>query len=120
MACRSSSARSLCCANWKSCRTRRLPGSPRFPWAPSCPDWRGRGSGCMRSLTATLRERDRMECHKAEYLLHGYLDGELELLGSYEFERHIDVCAQCADRVAKEQSLRRRFAGTLLRFHTSP
>jgi len=57
-----------------------------------------------------------MECRKAEILLHGYLDGELELLGSYEFERHIEECPLCAERLAKEQSLRRRFAGTSLRF----
>jgi anti-sigma factor RsiW len=59
-----------------------------------------------------------MECQKAEYLVHGYLDGELELLGSHEFERHLGECATCAERVAKEQSLRLRFAGTALRFQS--
>ena len=57
-----------------------------------------------------------MECRKAEILLHGYLDGELELLGCYEFEQHVDECAHCAERLAQEQKLRRRFAGTSLRF----
>jgi anti-sigma factor RsiW len=59
-----------------------------------------------------------MECRKAEYLLHGYLDGELELLGSYEFERHLEECRPCAERLAKERALRERFAGTSLRFCT--
>jgi anti-sigma factor RsiW len=57
-----------------------------------------------------------MECRTAEVLLHGYLDGELELLGSYEFEQHIEECPLCAERLAKERALRRRFAGTSLRF----
>jgi anti-sigma factor RsiW len=57
-----------------------------------------------------------MECSKAELLLHGYLDGELELLASCEFERHIEECAQCAERLAKEQALRRRISATSLRF----
>lgn len=61
-----------------------------------------------------------MDCRKAEYLLHGYLDGELELAGSYEFERHIEECASCAGRLAKERALQARLAAAGLRFTSPP
>lgn len=61
-----------------------------------------------------------MECRKAEYLIHAYLDGELEIVGNYEFERHIAECAPCSERLEKEQALRRRFADGGLRFRSPP
>jgi len=61
-----------------------------------------------------------MDCREAEYLLHGYVDGELELAGSYEFERHLAGCATCAAKLAREQSLRARLAGSAGSFRSPP
>jgi anti-sigma factor RsiW len=33
-----------------------------------------------------------MNCAEVEVLLHGYLDGELDLLSSLEIERHLEEC----------------------------
>lgn len=61
-----------------------------------------------------------MDCREAEYLLHGYVDGELELAGSYEFEQHVANCATCAARLAREQSLRARLTGSAGSFRSPP
>ena len=61
-----------------------------------------------------------MDCRSAGHLVHAYLDDELELVGSYEFERHVEECAACAQRLAKERSLRARIAGAGLSFGSPP
>jgi anti-sigma factor RsiW len=61
-----------------------------------------------------------LDCRKAEYLLHGYLDGELELIGTCEFELHLAECAPCTARLAREQSLRARFQESRLRAPAPP
>jgi anti-sigma factor RsiW len=61
-----------------------------------------------------------MDCRSAELLVHGYVDGELELLVSLEFERHVEGCAACRGRLAKAQSLRARFARGGLAFRSPP
>ena len=61
-----------------------------------------------------------MECRKAEYLLPGYLDGELDLLASYDFERHVEKCPACTERLARDQSLRARFSESSLHFRAPP
>src|SRR5438045_330376 len=61
-----------------------------------------------------------MDCRKAEYLLHGYLDGELDLAATYELERHFEDCAACASRLARERELQERFSAAGLRFTTPP
>ena len=37
-----------------------------------------------------------MSCQEREHLIHGYLDGELDLAGSLEFEQHMHECEICA------------------------
>ena len=37
-----------------------------------------------------------MSCPKREQSIHGYLDGELDLAGSLEFEQHMHECEICA------------------------
>lgn len=49
-----------------------------------------------------------MRCEKAESLLHGYLDGELDAAGAAEFERHVQDCPVCTRELDAQQSLRTR------------
>jgi anti-sigma factor RsiW len=37
-----------------------------------------------------------MECRETQTLLHGYVDGELDLVRSLEIERHLETCSDCA------------------------
>jgi anti-sigma factor RsiW len=47
-----------------------------------------------------------MSCQEARELLHGYLDGELDLAASLEFERHLRGCSACERAYANQQVLR--------------
>jgi len=49
-----------------------------------------------------------MSCEKAESLLHGYLDGELDAVRAVEFERHAQDCPVCTRELDAQQSLRAR------------
>src|SRR3989442_3244640 len=49
-----------------------------------------------------------MSCEKAESLLHGYLDGELDAVRAVEFERHAQDCPDCTRELDAQQSLRAR------------
>lgn len=49
-----------------------------------------------------------MSCEKAESLLHGYLDGELDAVRAVEFERHARGCPDCTRELDAQQSLRAR------------
>ena len=47
-----------------------------------------------------------MSCQEARELLHGYLDGELDLAASLEFERHLRGCSACQRAYANQKTLR--------------
>lgn len=47
-----------------------------------------------------------MACKEKEHLLHGYFDGELDLLSSLAFEEHMKTCPDCAQSVRNQQNLR--------------
>jgi len=47
-----------------------------------------------------------MSCEKAESLLHGYLDGELDAVGAAEFQRHVQGCSDCTRELDAQRSLR--------------
>lgn len=47
-----------------------------------------------------------MACSQTQTLLHGYLDGELDAVRSAEFERHLEICSQCAAQLAAQENLR--------------
>src|SRR2546428_508935 len=49
-----------------------------------------------------------MSCERAEGLLDGYLDGELEAVRALEFERHAQECPVCTGELEAQQSLRAR------------
>jgi anti-sigma factor RsiW len=47
-----------------------------------------------------------MSCQEARELLHGYLDGELDLAATLEFERHMRGCSACERAYANQKILR--------------
>jgi anti-sigma factor RsiW len=47
-----------------------------------------------------------MSCQEAQELLHGYLDGELDLAATLEFERHLRGCAVCERAYENQKTLR--------------
>lgn len=49
-----------------------------------------------------------MTCQKTQDLIHGYIDGELDLLKNIEIERHMDECESCS--LARKQQLALRSA----------
>jgi anti-sigma factor RsiW len=46
-----------------------------------------------------------MSCQEARELLHGYLDGELDLAATLEFERHLRGCSACERAYANQKIL---------------
>jgi anti-sigma factor RsiW len=47
-----------------------------------------------------------MACDNARELLHGYLDGELDLATNLDLQRHLQECAACAKAYQAQQGLR--------------
>ena len=47
-----------------------------------------------------------MPCDDVQLLLHGYLDGELDPVGSAEVERHMKDCPACATAYENQLALR--------------
>jgi anti-sigma factor RsiW len=48
-------------------------------------------------------------CDDNARLLHGYLDGELDLVRSLEIEEHMKTCPDCAQELRGQQTLRKAF-----------
>ena len=57
-----------------------------------------------------------MNCKEIQEVIHGYLDGELDLVHNLAVEQHLHECAACARCYAGEQSLRKVIAGRSLYF----
>ena len=47
-----------------------------------------------------------MECEDVRGLVHGYLDGELDLVKSLEVERHMRECEECGRELREQTALR--------------
>jgi anti-sigma factor RsiW len=47
-----------------------------------------------------------VSCQETQDLLHGYLDGELDLVRTLEIERHLQGCASCALVYTQQRDLR--------------
>ncbi len=47
-----------------------------------------------------------MACQNNVYLLHAYLDGELDAVRSVEFEEHLNSCVDCARELRGQQAMR--------------
>jgi anti-sigma factor RsiW len=53
-------------------------------------------------------------CDDNARLLHGYLDGELDLVRSLEIEEHLKICPDCAQELWNQQTLRKAFRSSSL------
>jgi anti-sigma factor (TIGR02949 family) len=47
-----------------------------------------------------------MSCERADAVLHGYFDNELDAVGAAEFERHLEHCSECVSALEALESLR--------------
>jgi anti-sigma factor RsiW len=57
-----------------------------------------------------------MNCKETQEVIHGYLDGELNLVHNLAVEQHLKECAPCAQSLQREQSLRKAMASRSLYF----
>jgi anti-sigma factor RsiW len=53
-------------------------------------------------------------CDDNARLLHGYVDGELDLVRSLEIEEHLKGCSDCAQELRNQQTLRKAFRASSL------
>jgi mycothiol system anti-sigma-R factor len=52
-----------------------------------------------------------VNCTETHNLLHGYLDGELDLVRNLEFEQHLQSCPACSQSLEQQQHLRTTLSG---------
>lgn len=57
-----------------------------------------------------------MNCDDARLLMHGHLDGELDLADDLEVQRHIEECPKCASEYAALRAMRTRLKDETFRF----
>jgi anti-sigma factor RsiW len=57
-----------------------------------------------------------VNCDDARLLMHGHLDGELDLADDLEVQRHIDECPRCASEYAALRAMRTRLKDEAFRF----
>lgn len=57
-----------------------------------------------------------MSCQQTHELIHGYLDGELDLVKSLEIEKHLEQCHACTQNYEALRSLQSRVSDSSLRF----
>src|SRR5690242_16383611 len=57
-----------------------------------------------------------MNCQQARILIHGYVDGELDLVRSLELERHMRGCAGCTQAYQAQRALRTALGGGALAY----
>jgi anti-sigma factor RsiW len=59
-----------------------------------------------------------VNCPETQTLIHGYVDGELDLIKCLEIEEHLEACPACAQAHADFQSLRATIQNSSLYFQT--
>ena len=57
-----------------------------------------------------------MSCQQTHELIHGYLDGELDLVKSIEIEKHLEQCPTCTQNYESLRGLQSRLRDNSLRF----
>ena len=57
-----------------------------------------------------------MSCQETQDLIHGYIDGELDLARSLQIERHIEGCELCSRAYRTQQNLKGALQAVPLRF----
>jgi anti-sigma factor RsiW len=58
-----------------------------------------------------------MSCRETQELIHGYVDGELDLVRSLEMERHFRECPACASAYENLRGMRAAMSSSLPYFH---
>ena len=61
-----------------------------------------------------------MRCPETQTLIHGYVDGELDLMKCLEIEQHLEACPACAQAHAGLQAVRAAVQNSSLYFQTPP
>jgi anti-sigma factor RsiW len=61
-----------------------------------------------------------LNCQETQTLIHGYVDGELDLMKSLEIEQHLQECPACAQAHASFQAVRAAIKNSSLYFQTPP
>jgi anti-sigma factor RsiW len=61
-----------------------------------------------------------LNCELAQTTVHGYFDGELDAVRSAEFERHLEVCADCQAELEQIERLRKQIRESDLFVQASP
>jgi len=46
-----------------------------------------------------------MNCHDAQTMMHGYLDGELDPSVSLQYQQHVGACPACSKALAEQQAI---------------
>ncbi len=59
-------------------------------------------------------------CRQSNFLMHGYLDNELDAVRAAEFEQHLARCGECASQLAAQRSLRAALRNSDLYAKASP
>ncbi len=57
-----------------------------------------------------------MGCQETQALIHGYVDGELDLVRSLEIEKHIETCEVCSREYRTQRGLQKAIRDAPLRF----
>jgi anti-sigma factor RsiW len=61
-----------------------------------------------------------LKCPETQTLIHGYVDGELDLMKSLEIEQHLQACPACAQAHASLQAVRAAVQNSSLYFQAPP
>ena len=61
-----------------------------------------------------------LNCRETRALIHGYVDGELDLMKSLELEQHLQECPACAQAHASLQEVRAAIRDSSLYFQAPP
>src|SRR5881396_2740650 len=70
----------------------------------------------MRCSPRVWERRRALSCQEARELIHGYVDGEVDLVRSLEIEEHLRDCHACSHAYKGIRSLRSTLSDSALRF----
>src|SRR4051812_29242690 len=86
----------------------------------SCQDWRAGANDCKPCWAVSWERRRALSCHETRELIHGYVDGEVDLVRNVRIEQHLSDCPVCAQTYDVIRNLRSACADRSLRFEPTP
>src|SRR5690242_5062457 len=105
MSYRLSSVKCWCCVSWKGCPTRTSPRSRTFRRARSCHAWPEPENDYEITWSNKCARGPDMNCHDAQTMMHGFLDGELDPSVSLQYQQHVGACPACSKALAEQQAI---------------